>query len=119
VGLIFAAAGSPPQAVVRLAKQLNPSILVLARVAFMHASAELGHAGADVVIAAEAEVALAMAERLLTALGATAEQLDRERVGVRAELQSAKRAPHRWFARGRCDAFSEAAQKLLPRRLLG
>lgn len=86
VGLIFAAAGSPPEAVVRLAKQLNPATLVLARVAFIHEAAELAHAGADVVITAEAEVALAMAERLLTALGATAEQLDRERVRVRAEL---------------------------------
>ena len=89
VGLIFAAAGSPPEAVVRLAKQLHPAIMVLARVAFIHESAELGQAGADVVIAAEAEVALAMAERLLTALGATAEQLDRERVRVRADLLSA------------------------------
>ncbi|MDB4989610.1 MAG: TrkA-N:Sodium/hydrogen exchanger [Myxococcaceae bacterium] len=89
VGLIFAAAGSPPEAVVRMAKQLHPSILVLARVAFMHESAELGQAGADIVIAAEAEVALAMAERLLMTLGATAEQLDRERARVRAELVSA------------------------------
>jgi CPA2 family monovalent cation:H+ antiporter-2 len=89
VGLIFAAAGSPPEAVVRMTKQLQPNILVLARVAFLHESAELGQAGADVVIAAEAEVALAMAERLLMTLGASAEQLDRERARVRAELIAA------------------------------
>ena len=87
VGLIFAASGSPPEAVVRMAKQLKPDILVLARVAYIHESAELGSAGADVVITAEAEVALAMAERLLMSLGATPEQLDRERARVRAELR--------------------------------
>jgi CPA2 family monovalent cation:H+ antiporter-2 len=87
VGLIFAAAGSPPEAVVRIAKQLNPKMLILARVAFLHESAELGSAGADVVITAEAEVALAMAERLLVGLGATPDQLDRERARARAELR--------------------------------
>jgi CPA2 family monovalent cation:H+ antiporter-2 len=87
VALIFAAAGSPPEAVVRMAKQLRPEILVLARVTYLHESAELGSAGADVVVTAEAEVALAMAERLLTSLGATPEQLDRERARVRAELR--------------------------------
>ncbi|HEY6880213.1 MAG TPA: cation:proton antiporter [Polyangiales bacterium] len=88
VGLIFAAAGSPPEAVVRLAKQLNPRILVLARTTYLQESAELGSAGADVVVTAEAEVALAMAERLLNGLGASAEQLDRERARVRAELST-------------------------------
>jgi CPA2 family monovalent cation:H+ antiporter-2 len=86
VGLIFAAAGSPPETVVRLAKQLNPRIIVLARTTYLHEQAELGSAGADVVVTAEAEVALAMAERLLNGLGASAEQLDRERARVRAEL---------------------------------
>jgi CPA2 family monovalent cation:H+ antiporter-2 len=86
VGLIFAAAGGPPEAVVRLAKQLNPRIIVLARTTYLHERAELGSAGADVVVTAEAEVALAMAERLLNGLGASAEQLDRERARVRAEL---------------------------------
>jgi len=87
VALIFAAAGSPPEAVVRMAKQLKPDILVLARVTYIHEQAELGSAGADVVITAEAEVALAMAERLLKTLGATPDQLDRERARVRAELR--------------------------------
>lgn len=87
VALIFAAAGSPPEAVVRMAKQLKPDIMILARVAFIHESTELGNAGADVVITAEAEVALAMSERLLMTLGATPDQLDRERARVRSELR--------------------------------
>lgn len=88
VALIFAAAGSPPEAVVRIAKQLNPNIMILARVSFIHESTELGNAGADVVITAEAEVALAMSERLLMSLGATPDQLDRERARVRTELRA-------------------------------
>ncbi|MEY4514782.1 MAG: hypothetical protein RLZZ450_6904 [Pseudomonadota bacterium] len=88
MALIFAAAGSPPEAVVRIAKQLNPNIMILARVSFIHESTELGNAGADVVITAEAEVALAMSERLLMSLGATPDQLDRERARVRTELRA-------------------------------
>jgi CPA2 family monovalent cation:H+ antiporter-2 len=86
VGLIFSAAGTPPEAVVRLARQLNPNIVVLARATYLQSSAQLGHAGAQVVVTDEAEVAIAMAERLLMNLGATPEQLDRERARVRAEL---------------------------------
>ena len=86
VGLIFSAAGPPPDAVVRLAKQLNPSLMVLARVTYVESTAQLGIAGAQLVVTDEAEVAIAMAERLLLSLGATAEQLDRERARVRAEL---------------------------------
>jgi hypothetical protein len=41
-----------------------------------------------VVITAEVEVALAMAERLWVGVGASAEQLDRERDGVRSALAS-------------------------------
>jgi CPA2 family monovalent cation:H+ antiporter-2 len=87
--LIFAAGGSPPETVIRAAKALNPRILVLARSSYISEAQELRRAGAEVIIAAEAEVALAMSERLLIELGATADQLDRERDRVRAELASA------------------------------
>jgi len=50
-------------------------------------------AGADAVFAAEAEVALAMAEAVLRDLGATAEQIDRERERVRADLGAADDDP--------------------------
>ena len=43
-------------------------------------------AGADVVVSAEAEVAMAMTEHLLSELGATPDQLDRARDRVRSEL---------------------------------
>jgi CPA2 family monovalent cation:H+ antiporter-2 len=84
--LIFAASGSPPDDVIRAAKELNPKILVLARSTYIQEAAALRRAGAEVIIAAEAEVALAMSERLLLGLGASADQLDRARDRVRAEL---------------------------------
>jgi len=87
--LIFAASGTPPEAVIRVAKELNPALLVLARASYLHEAEQLRDAGAHVVVTAEAEVALAMAERLLRDLGATGEQLDRERDRVRAALGSA------------------------------
>jgi CPA2 family monovalent cation:H+ antiporter-2 len=43
-------------------------------------------AGAEQVFAGEGEVALAMTEAVLRRLGATADQIDRERDRVRAEL---------------------------------
>jgi CPA2 family monovalent cation:H+ antiporter-2 len=86
--LVFAASGSPPAAVIRLAKELNPQLLVLARAHYMAESKALALAGAEVVVTAETEVALALSERLLTSLGATPEQLDRERDRLRAELSA-------------------------------
>jgi CPA2 family monovalent cation:H+ antiporter-2 len=45
-------------------------------------------AGAEAVFAGEGEVALAMTEHILGFLGATAEQMDRERQRVRQEVFS-------------------------------
>jgi CPA2 family monovalent cation:H+ antiporter-2 len=84
--LIFAASGTPAEPVIRAATALNPTLLVLARCAFLSEAEPLRAAGAHVVVTAEAEVALAMAERLLAGLGASPEQLDRERDRVRAAL---------------------------------
>jgi CPA2 family monovalent cation:H+ antiporter-2 len=84
--LIFAASGSPAEAVIRAAKELNPKLLVLARATYVREVPELQKAGAPVVVAAEAEVAMAMTEHLLVQLGATGEQLDRARARIRSEL---------------------------------
>ena len=74
---------------IRLAKELNPKVQVLARTAYIREQAALQRAGADVVLSGEAEVALALAESILGPLGATAEQIDRERARVHAELATA------------------------------
>ena len=71
---------------IRLARELNPGILVLARAADLRGSRALRAAGAQSVFSGEGEVALALAETILERLGATPEQIDRERARVHAEL---------------------------------
>jgi CPA2 family monovalent cation:H+ antiporter-2 len=75
-----------PGEVVRAARELNPEVRVLARSAYLRERAELYRCGADAVFAGEGEIALAMSESVLRELGASPEQIDRERERVRAEL---------------------------------
>ncbi|HSQ54277.1 MAG TPA: cation:proton antiporter [Gemmata sp.] len=72
--------------VVRVARSLNPDVRVLARAAYLRERPELFQAGADEVFASEGEIALAMSENLLRELGASPDQIDRERERVREEL---------------------------------
>jgi CPA2 family monovalent cation:H+ antiporter-2 len=72
--------------ILRMARELNPSIRALARTAYLRQRKELEQAGAHAVFAGEGEVALALTEAILSRLGATAEQMDRERNRVRTEL---------------------------------
>jgi monovalent cation:H+ antiporter-2, CPA2 family len=75
--------------VISTSRELNPSILILARTAYMRELVALKHAGANVVYSGEAEVALAFTETILSRLGATAEQIDRERARVHDEVLGA------------------------------
>jgi CPA2 family monovalent cation:H+ antiporter-2 len=84
--LVFAASGSPPEAVSLIARELNQGLRILARSSYVREIPAARAAGADVVVTAETEVALAMAERVLSVLGATPEQLDRARERTRQEL---------------------------------
>ena len=68
------------------AKALNPRIQVLARTAYLREVAGVTAAGADTVVSAEGEVALALTEVVLQRLGATRDQIDQERDRVRSEL---------------------------------
>jgi CPA2 family monovalent cation:H+ antiporter-2 len=72
--------------IIRLARGLNPSIHVLARTAHLRDVHALRDAGAQGVFSGEGEVALALTEALLHRLGATADQIDRERARARADL---------------------------------
>ncbi|MCI0660015.1 MAG: cation:proton antiporter [Acidobacteria bacterium] len=72
--------------VIRIARELNPGIRIIARANYIKELKSLLTAGAERVVTAESEVALAMTEYLLRELGATAEQVDRERDRVRQEL---------------------------------
>ncbi|HXH07895.1 MAG TPA: cation:proton antiporter [Vicinamibacterales bacterium] len=86
--LILSAAGMSIGAeTIRTARALNPEVHVLARTAYLRDAAALQAAGADDVFSGEGEVALAMTEAILRRLGATPEQVDRERARVRRELR--------------------------------
>ena len=80
-------AGAPD--IIRECRELNPSILILARTAYVRETQNLKAAGATQVFSGEAEVALAFTEAILGRLGATPEQIDRERERVHHELAPA------------------------------
>jgi CPA2 family monovalent cation:H+ antiporter-2 len=84
--LILSADIGDSREIIRLARDMNPAIRVLARTAYLRQRRDLEQAGANVVFAGEGEVALALTEAILSRLGATAEQMDRERGRVREEL---------------------------------
>ncbi len=84
--ILSAPAGVEASEIIRIARELNPAIRVLARSPFVSEAAALFHAGADHVFSGEGEVALAMTETMLFHLGATPAQMDRERERVRSEL---------------------------------
>jgi CPA2 family monovalent cation:H+ antiporter-2 len=85
--LILTSAGMPNSTeVIKAARELNPGIRVLARGAYLRDLPVLRAAGADTVYTGEGEVALAFIEDLLGRLGATAEQIDRERARAHDEL---------------------------------
>jgi len=85
--LILTAPGGPETAeMIRIVRSLNPEIRVLARSSYLDESARMRLAGADRVFSGEGEVALAMCEYMLLQLGATDEQMDRERERVRSSF---------------------------------
>ena len=71
---------------IRAARALNPKVRVLARASYLQEVAGLVAAGADSVYSGEGEVALAFVEDILDRLGATPEQIDRERARAHREL---------------------------------
>jgi CPA2 family monovalent cation:H+ antiporter-2 len=71
---------------IRAARELNPTLKVLARAAFLSTAQQLRTAGADEVFSSEAEVAIAMSASILHELGATPDEMDRERARARAGL---------------------------------
>ena len=85
--LILGSAGmaNSPE-VIRMARELNPHIRVLARASYLRDVPALNEAGANRVYSGEGEVALAFIEDLLDRLGATPEQIDRERARAHSEL---------------------------------
>jgi len=74
--------------VIRVAREMNPNLYVLSRTANLRDLPVLRKAGAAGAFSGEGEVALALTEALLQRLGATPDQIDRERQRVHDELFS-------------------------------
>lgn len=87
VALILTSAGMQgTEEVIRVSRSLNPNLRIFARAAYLRDIPPLRRAGADSVFSGEGEIALNMTEQMLRKLGATDEQIDRERERVRSEL---------------------------------
>lgn len=92
VALVLTSAGMQGEEdVIKLARELNPEVRILARATYLRDVPGLYRAGADAVFSGEGEVALNMTEHMMRALGATDEQIERERDRVRSELAVAGR----------------------------
>ena len=76
--------GSPD--VIKGARGINPNVHIFVRGNYLRDVPPLRNAGAEEVFAGEGEVAMAMTEAVLRRLGATPDQIDRERARVRSEL---------------------------------
>ncbi|MGE0447862.1 MAG: cation:proton antiporter, partial [Vicinamibacterales bacterium] len=84
--LIVSGAESGSPDVIARARDINPSALIFVRGAYLRDVPPLRGAGANEVFSGEGEVALAMTEAVLRRLGATPDQIDRERARVHSEL---------------------------------
>jgi CPA2 family monovalent cation:H+ antiporter-2 len=91
--ILSASAVTGPEEVIRLARELNPAVFILARSAYASQLAALRQAGADLAFSDEGEVALALTEAILHRLGSTPDQIDHERERVHGELFRENRFP--------------------------
>jgi CPA2 family monovalent cation:H+ antiporter-2 len=84
--LIVSGADTGSPEVIKGARSINPHVHIFVRSHYLRDVPPLRNAGAEQVFAGEAEVAMAMTEAVLHRLGATPDQIDRERARVRSEL---------------------------------
>jgi CPA2 family monovalent cation:H+ antiporter-2 len=84
--VLSSSSSSSASEVMRIAREQNPKLVIFARSGYLSELPGLRDAGADLVFAGEGEIALAMTESLLHQLGATPEQIDRERARIRSEF---------------------------------
>ena len=87
--LILGSAGMANSAdIMSAGRALNPHIRVLARAPYLRDVAALKKVGATSVYSGEGEVAVAFIADILDSLGATPEQMDRERARAQFELSA-------------------------------
>ncbi|MGV3524401.1 MAG: cation:proton antiporter [Candidatus Sericytochromatia bacterium] len=93
-GSLFLTASVPlKEAAIQRAQELNPRIRIVARAAYLREAPALLEAGAHRIFSEEGEVALAMTDYLLRDLGASADQMDRERQHIYDELWGSSTSP--------------------------
>lgn len=85
-GLIISASHAPVREIVEEARELNPGIQILIRTSYVREESAFESVDGTVVFAEEREIALSMAEHLMTEFGASREQIDHERQTMREEL---------------------------------
>jgi monovalent cation:H+ antiporter-2, CPA2 family len=91
--LILSGSDTGAAEIIRVARSLNPEVHTFVRSGYLRDVPALASAGAQRVFTGEGEVALAMTEAVLRDLGATPEQIDRERARAREELFGPVSAP--------------------------
>lgn len=84
--IIITAAAAPSHDIAESAKEVNPNIVVVAHTTYISTAQLLRRQGAETVFSGEEEVALGMASHTLRTLGATEEQVTRERYENRRRL---------------------------------
>jgi CPA2 family monovalent cation:H+ antiporter-2 len=84
--LIISGADTGAPEMIRAARELNPDQHIFVRGAYLRDVPTLRSAGAEHVFSGEGEVALAMTEAVLRRMGATPDQIDRERQRLHGEL---------------------------------
>lgn len=84
--LIVSGADTGSPEIIKGARAINPDVHIFVRGGYLRDVPPLRSAGAEQVFSGEGEVALAMTEAVLRRLGATPDQIDRERARVRDEL---------------------------------
>jgi monovalent cation:H+ antiporter-2, CPA2 family len=91
--LIVSGADTGAPETIRSAHELNQDVQIFVRAAYLRDIPALRAAGAQHVFSGEGEVALAMTEAVLQRLGATPDQIDRERQRVHEALFGSSAAP--------------------------
>lgn len=84
--IVITAAAAPSHDIAESAHEVNPAINVMAHTTYINTAKLLRRQGAETVFSGEEEVALAMASHTLRTLGATEEQVARERHENRRRL---------------------------------
>lgn len=90
VAIVISAPGAPSTEITATARELNPEIRVVANTSYIRTARELMAHDRSVVFSGEAEASLSMATHVLQVLGATEEQLSRERQEARNTILGLK-----------------------------